>query len=38
MTHPLATLNILTKVPQIVLKFCEYAQVDIFMMIVHFFQ
>ena len=27
-THPSATLNILTKVPPIVLKFCGYAQVD----------
>ena len=35
--HPSATLNIITKIGPIVLKFCEYAQVDILMMIVHFF-
>ena len=36
-THPSATLNILTKMRPIVLKFCKYARADILMMIVHFF-
>ena len=36
-THPSATLDILTKIGPIVLKFCGYARVNILMMIVHFF-